>query len=496
MRLLGGLTIGQKLTGIGMLSGLTALASAAIAFLIFDLHTFRQSMVRRIQSEARIVSLNSASPLLFSDAESASVTLEGLRAEPAIAAAVVLGEKGALFASYAREAGAAASLPDATPGPRPTAGYSFASDHLLVVEPIRFEGRTIGTLLIRAELAELRDRQWRYAGIVGAVLVGSFLLALAISRVVAKTISRPILRLADTARMVSQQRDYSVRVAPEGNDEISQLILTFNTMLDELQGQNLELEDAREELERRVEHRTRDLAAANKELEAFSYSVSHDLRAPLRAIDGFSKALLGSYGDQLDDRGRHYLERVRAGTLRMADLIDDLLGLARVSRKEMARQRVDVSEIASRVAQELARRPPARQVRVEVEAGLEAEADPQLLTIVLENLMGNAWKFTGKTQDARIDVGRRADGHEAAFFVRDNGAGFDMAYADKLFGAFQRLHGEADFEGTGIGLATVQRIVVRHGGRVWATGEVGKGATFYFTLEPIHDQQAHTSSGR
>jgi signal transduction histidine kinase len=226
-----------------------------------------------------------------------------------------------------------------------------------------------------------------------------------------------------------------------------------------------------------------ELQAANRELEAFSYSVSHDLRAPLRAIDRFSNALLGDYGPQLDEKGRHYLEQVRAATSRMARLIDDLLGLARISRHQLVRQRVSLSQIAGGVAAELSTRPPGRRVAVRVDEGLTAEADPHLLTIVLENLIGNAWKFTAKTEDASIEVGKRVDGATTAFYVRDNGAGFDMAYADKLFGAFQRLHSQADFEGTGIGLATVQRIINRHGGRIWAEGEVGKGATFYFTLE-------------
>jgi signal transduction histidine kinase len=226
-----------------------------------------------------------------------------------------------------------------------------------------------------------------------------------------------------------------------------------------------------------------ELEAANRELEAFSYSVSHDLRAPLRAIDGFSKALLREYGPRLDEQGRQYLERVGAGIQRMATLIHDLLGLARISRQELVRQRVSLSEIAGRVAAELSTRTPVRQVALHVAEGLSAEADPHLLTIVLENLIGNAWKFTAKREDAVVEVGKRVDGTKTAFYVRDNGAGFDMAYADKLFGAFQRLHSQEDFEGTGIGLATVQRIVKRHGGRIWAEGEVGKGATFYFTLE-------------
>jgi light-regulated signal transduction histidine kinase (bacteriophytochrome) len=272
-------------------------------------------------------------------------------------------------------------------------------------------------------------------------------------------------------------------VPVEDHDEIGNLIATFNEMLERIQGQNTDLEEARADLERRVDARTQDLAAANKELEAFSYSVSHDLRAPLRAIDGFSKALLTSYAGQLDEKGQHYLQRVRAGTQRMGQLIDDLLGLARVSRRELIRRSIDVSDIAQKIATELHSRHPNRQVAVDVAPGLRAEGDPQLLAIVLENLIGNAWKFTGKRDQPRIEVGR-ASAASRAFFVRDNGAGFDMAYADKLFGAFQRLHLDSDFEGTGIGLVTVQRIVNRHGGRIWAEGAVGKGATFRFTLEP------------
>ncbi len=385
------------------------------------------------------------------------------------------------FATYAREGVSASTLVAPLAGLEES--YLFRSDELLVSEPIRFEGKLIGTLIIRADLSELLDRQRRYAGMVVVVLAGSFLLAVVTSRLIGRTISRPILHLAETARAVSAHKDYSVRAIAEGSDEIGQLVNTFNEMLDQIARQNADLEEGRHELEGRVEARTRDLAAANNELEAFSYSVSHDLRAPLRAIDGFSKALLTDYGPQLDERARHYLERVRAGTQRMSGLIDDLLGLARLSRRELVRQRVDVSEVARRVAAELARGHPERAVRVEVSDGLSAEADSHLVTIVFENLMGNAWKFTGKKDDALIEIGGKADGLEAAFYVRDNGAGFDMAYVDKLFGAFQRLHGDQDFEGTGIGLATVQRIVNRHGGHIWAEGAVGRGATFYFTLE-------------
>ncbi len=239
------------------------------------------------------------------------------------------------------------------------------------------------------------------------------------------------------------------------------------------------------ELEQRVIERTAQLEVANRELESFSYSVSHDLRAPLRAIDGFSQALLEDYADRLDGEGKDHLRRVRAAAQRMAGLIDALLTLARVTRAEMRREPVDLSALARAIAAELQRQAPERQAEFVVADGLCVEGDSRLLQAALENLLGNAWKFTSKCRNARIEFGiaRQLNG-QRAYVVRDNGAGFDITYADKLFGAFQRLHAMSEFGGTGIGLATVQRIIHRHGGRVWAEGAVDQGAAFYFTLTP------------
>lgn len=240
------------------------------------------------------------------------------------------------------------------------------------------------------------------------------------------------------------------------------------------------------ELKRGEEERralSQRLLAANKELEAFAYSVAHDLRAPLRSMDGFSQALLEDYANQLDERGKDYLQRVRSGAQRMAELIDALLALSRVSRSELRREAVDLSTLVRSVATALQKRQRERQVEFVIADGLLAQGDPQLLRLALENLLDNAWKFTARRQRAHIEFGSldQADG-SPVYFVRDDGAGFDMAYADKLFGPFQRLHGAAEFEGIGIGLATVQRIIHRHGGRIWAEGAVDQGATFYFTL--------------
>jgi light-regulated signal transduction histidine kinase (bacteriophytochrome) len=224
------------------------------------------------------------------------------------------------------------------------------------------------------------------------------------------------------------------------------------------------------------------LEFANHELEAFSYSVAHDLRAPLRAIDGFSLVLEEDCAPQLDAHGRDCIVRIRTAVLRMSQLIDGLLDLARVSRGDLSWGQVDLATAARTIGARLRESAPMRDVELVVHDGLDVRGDARLLTAVLENLIGNAWKFTSKVPHARIEVGVRGADGERVFFVSDNGAGFQASYAHKLFGVFQRLHSVAEFEGTGIGLATVQRIVRRHGGRVWAEGEVGRGATFFFKV--------------
>jgi light-regulated signal transduction histidine kinase (bacteriophytochrome) len=355
----------------------------------------------------------------------------------------------------------------------------------------------LGTLFVQSDLHEIDQTFRRFAAITGVVAIPALLIAILISLYPQRAISKPILNLAALAETVSEKGDYSVRAPPVPSaSEIEQLVATFNQMLAEIQQQDANLNEARATLEQRVADRTRelelrsqeleaqgrDLDAANKELEAFSYSVSHDLRAPLRAIDGFSKALLDDYDKVLDERGMHFLARVRSGTQRMASLIDDLLKLSRVTRFVLERRDADVTAIAESTAAELTRRHPDRHVEWRIQSGMRAFADSHLLRIVLENLMGNAFKFSANVAHACIEIGRQTNDGEAVFYVRDNGAGFEMAYASKLFGAFQRLHSDSEFEGTGIGLATVQRIIHRHGGRIWAEAEQGKGARFYFTL--------------
>jgi PAS domain S-box-containing protein len=238
------------------------------------------------------------------------------------------------------------------------------------------------------------------------------------------------------------------------------------------------------ELEQRVLGRTAELETAVRELDAFAYSVSHDLRAPLRSLHGFSQVLLEDYGDRLDDEGRRYLDRIQANVARMGQLIDDLLRLSRATRTSLSRTTVDISALALEVIDELRLAEPGRQVETVVADALVATGDSHLIKLALDNLLSNGWKFTGKREQAVIEVGAARQDGEQVFYVRDNGAGFDMRYAGKLFDPLQRLHTAADFEGNGIGLAIVHRIVSRHGGRIWAESEPGKGASFFFTLTP------------
>jgi light-regulated signal transduction histidine kinase (bacteriophytochrome) len=243
-----------------------------------------------------------------------------------------------------------------------------------------------------------------------------------------------------------------------------------------------EVRSANADLERRVAERTRQLEAANRELEAFAYAVSHDLRAPLRSMSGFSQILRENAPPGLDEKSLHYLQRIHDASMRMSGLIEDLLNLSRIGRSELTARPISLSQIANEAAAAIRERHPARDVQLEIAPNLEVNADPRLLRIALENMLSNAWKYTSRAPQAQVSVGAQDGENGPVYFVRDNGVGFDMKYADKLFVPFQRLHPETEFPGSGIGLVTVQRIIARHGGRVWADARPDAGATFYFTL--------------
>ena len=484
--------IKQKLTAMLVsISGLVLLLTSA-AFAGYQYWSLRLATRDALAVRGRIIAANSTASLAFANDADAREILSALRTDQHIVAAVLYDKSGHVFAAY--PAGAAPDVVPTAPGPD---GYRFERGLLIGFQPVEESGsRRLGTLYLASDLGAIYDT-FRLSGVIGlAVMAVALLAAYFLSRILQGTISEPILALAETAKAVSTRQDYSVRAPKLGADELGTLTDSFNQMLGRIAQQNDELQRYAADLERRVEERTHELQerndalrrnaaellAANTELDAFAYSVSHDLRAPLRSIDGFSQILLEDYSGTLDAAGRESLQRVRAASQRMGTLIDDLLKLARVTRVEIRTEDVDLSGMAREIAAELQRATPERLVEFAIAPGLSARGDARLLRVALDNLLRNSWKYTAKQAQPRIEFASIAANGERAFMVRDNGAGFDMQYADKLFGVFQRLHSPAEFEGTGVGLATVRRIITRHGGRIWAEGVVDRGATFYFTL--------------
>ena len=484
--------IKQKLTAmLVLISGLVLLLTSA-AFAGYQYWSLRQTTRDALAVRGRIIAANSTASLAFANDADAREILSALRADQHIVAAILYDKGGRVFAGY--PAGVAGDVVPAAPEPD---GYRFERGLLIGFQPVEEAGsQRLGTLYLASDLGAIYDT-FRLSGVIGlAVMAVALLAAYLLSRILQGTISQPILALAETAKAVSTRQDYSVRAPKLGADELGALTDAFNQMLGRIAEQKDELQRYAADLERRVAERTHELQerneslrrnaaellAANTELDAFAYSVSHDLRAPLRSIDGFSQVLLEDYAARLDEAGRESLHRVRAASQRMGTLIDDLLKLARVTRAEMRTEDVDLSGMARDIAAELQRATPEREVEFAIAPGLKAWGDARLLRVALDNLLRNSWKYTAKRPGPRVEFASVEANGGRAFMVRDNGAGFDMKYADKLFGVFQRLHSAADFEGTGIGLATVRRIITRHGGRIWAEGAVDQGATFYFTL--------------
>jgi signal transduction histidine kinase len=477
-------SISRRLALMNLLVSASALLLASIGFLAYDQYTFRESLVRNLSAQAQIIGSNSASAITFNDPQAAENTLSALRSFPNITSAGIVLHDGHVFAYFPHQpAEHIVAVPTVPEGRSEVA--VFRGDEVVLVRDIALQGKVLGTVFIRSSLSEISHRLSRYVLIAALVLLISLIAALLISSLYRRSVARPIVSLAETAKAVSEQKNYSLRsdAVPDGT-EIGLLISSFNEMLQQIQTRDQALRDAQADLEQRVQERTQQLVVANRELEAFSYSVSHDLRGPLETINGFVHLLLSKYGPNLDEDGREYLRQVRGASRRMAELIDDLLNLSRVTTTAMHKQRVDMGALARQIMQDLRRREPSRQVEFVASECPSTDGDPRLMQIALENLLRNSWKYTSTRSRAKIEFGCENRATGIVYFVRDDGAGFDASQADRLFKPFQRLHSSSEFPGTGIGLATVQRIIQRHGGDVWAESKLGEGATFFFTVGP------------
>ncbi len=486
-------SISGKITWMNMLVSAAALVLAVSTFFAYDQLTFREGQVHALSAQAQIIASNSVSALVFNDTQSAEATLAALKSSPNIEAAGIFRADQQPFAQYQRTGRwQRMSLPPISDKMREA--FWFQNSNLILVEPVVFQGQEIDFVYVRSDLNEIARRLKRYAAIAIVVFVLSLLVALFVSHVFKKSVVEPVVSLAQVARAVSQEKNYSVRAAPsKERDEVAVLITAFNEMLAQIQARDNELQEAHDELEQRVTDRTRELLVSNRELGAFSYSVSHDLRGPVDAVNGFAYVLTKEYASGLDDKGKELINHIRNSGKRMMQLIDDLLNLSRVTSGEMQREAVDLSGIARSITFELRESAPKREVEFVIAEVDAAEGDPRLLRVLLDNLIRNAWKYTSRRPKSKIEFGVERNNGNLIYFVRDDGVGFDARSAERLFQPFQRMHSPDEFPGNGIGLATVQRIVRRHGGEVWAVSEAEKGATFYFYLSKakgnVHDVQ-------
>jgi signal transduction histidine kinase len=481
MRIWSSQSISDKFMRMTMLVSGVALLLAFVSFLVYDLYSLQQELISSMATEANIMGANSVTALLFDDQQAAENTLSALRNAPQVRSAVILRPDGSEFARYLRTTSIQLELTNRL-APGETQRYWTKGRYILLGSRIWFQGGQVGTVYLAAETSDVARRAGRFGLISAGMLIICFAIALLATSAVRHLVTDPLTGLANTAQIVTRERDYSVRAKiPPSSDELSFLVQSFNEMLEQIQTRDRALEATRSDLERRVEERTAELSATNKELEAFSYSVAHDLRGPLQHINNIG-FLLQHSSEGLNEGGRMLVDRLLEGASRMSGLIDDLLNLSRASSHPLHRTLIDLTHIAEAVASRLQADSKGRQVHFIIAKGAHIFADDGLMQVVLDNLLGNAWKYSSKMESAEIEFGYIEEESGTVYFVRDNGAGFNPRYADRLFRPFQRLHSQSEFTGTGVGLATAYRIITRHGGKIWAKGNVDQGATFFFTV--------------
>lgn len=479
--------IQQKLMKVIMLTSGAVLLLTCSSFFAYEFVTFRQSSIRELSTLGEIIATNSTAALAFDDSTAANEILSALKAERHIVAAGVYDADGKLFSYYRASQNQAPfpTVPEAD-------GYQFAAAYFGGYQPIVQGDKRLGTLYLKSDTGAMYERLKLYGTIALLVVALSSLLAYLLSKNLQHGITTPILALTETAKAVSDRHDYSVRAVKQIDNEVGVLTDAFNHMLTRIQEQNLALNESsakivafNQRLEQRVAERTAELEATNKELESFSYSVSHDLRAPIRSIHGYGNILKEEYASVLDAEALRLIQTILRNSKRMGQLIDDLLAFSRLGRKELMRFEVSVQDIVQTIVEEQKSIEGDRPLEIKIEKLPNAFADLTTLRQVWINLVSNALKYSRDRERSIVEIGSFEKGDALIYYIKDNGAGFDMKYYDKLFGVFQRLHSQKEFEGTGVGLAIVQRIIAKHGGKIWAEAKLNEGATFYFTLNAM-----------
>ena len=486
------LPIRTKLISFIMISALLSVFILSSVFVFQRYHSFKQQITDEFSAIAQIIADRSNAAILFEDNRALSEILSSLSLHQQVSLACTFNSENQLLAEYLKPT---TELPGSTinqacPTTPGQTHYYFDQAHFYITEPIRVNGETSGFVYIKASTSKLTKEVVTTTFSALALSSLAIFLAFVFARYIQRFITNPLLELQRATSNVSLDLEKMPEVQKHNNDEVGALVDAFNAMIHTIAEQNKIILAHTDNLEQEVTERTKELALANRELEAFSYSVSHDLKAPLRTIEGFSLALEEDYGHQLDSTALHYLNRVRAGSAKMTQLISNLLQLSRVTRLELKKQSIKLSELADKISTELLSDDTERHIQFDIQPNLEATGDPVLVEILLDNLISNAWKYSQKVLNAKVEIGSQQQLGNTVFFIRDNGAGFDMKYASQLFKPFNRLHSAEDFEGTGIGLATVSRIIERHHGKIWVNSAPNKGTTFYFTLFPHSSNSA------
>lgn len=484
MRLLNKLPVQRKLALIIFISNLVLLILVFGISAYEDIDFIHRSTVDNAKSQIHMLNQNFTKIILLDSPHFAADVISSIKSIPSIKNVYLYDSNGKAKLSYTQSDAFAMQPPKSAP-----MQPEFKDGFLHITEDVEFEGQTYGKVYYRFSTEILSDRISNNIHSALYLFIAAVLLSFGLANFFQRFFSAPILHLAGLLSRVTKERDLNVIAKSEEENEIGLLYSNFNEMVKELRAYHLELTDKNQELEKHrfqleelVQIRTKKLKRYTDELESFSYSVSHDLRAPLRAINGYCSLLLEEASDSLDAEGLNYLRRINASTSRMADLIDDLLTLSRITRHEVNKENIDVSQLCQSVLEMVMLEPNYQHIKVNIQPNMSVYGDAKLIRIMMENLIGNAAKYSQYNQQPEIHI--QTENHSKHYIIKisDNGVGFDSKYADKLFKPFQRLHDASQFEGTGVGLTIVQRIALRHGGNVRAQSDNQKGSTFYVEI--------------